>query len=313
MGIDSLIRSKLSEAIRQEALNLGFYTCGLSKAGHLEKDEQHVENWLLDEMHGEMAWMTKNREKRYDPTKLVPGAKSVISVLHNYKPDERLAADDNYKISSYAYGKDYHVVIKDKLYLLLKFIEEKSGERKARVFVDSAPMLDRAWAHKAGLGFIGKNTMLINRKGGSYFFIGHIVLDLELEYEDKEAEKSFCGSCTLCLKACPTSALVPFKLDSRKCISYLTIEHKSEIPGNFKNEFNDWIFGCDICQDVCPWNRDVVAHNEPAYTASPELRNMRKIDWQKLDKEKFNSLFETSPLQRAGFKGLTRNIKYLSE
>ncbi len=213
----------------------------------------------------------------------------------------------------YAYGTDYHPVVKDKLYQLLHVIEEHTGKRKARVFVDSAPMLDRAWAHKSGLGFIGKNTLLINRKGGSYFFIGHIVIDLQFEEFKNIAEKNFCGSCTLCINACPTNALEPFKLDARKCISYLTIENKGDIHTSFKNEFNDWIFGCDICQEVCPWNREPEIHKEPQFKLTDELLKMKKDDWHLLNEKKFNSLFEKSAVQRTGFKGLKRNIRYLEE
>ena len=188
-----------------------------------------------------------------------------------------------------------------------------AGKRNARVFVDSAPVLDRAWAHKSGLGFIGKNTLLINRKGGSYFFIGHIILDLELDSSENESEKNFCGSCTLCINACPTDALEPFKLDARKCISYLTIEHRSEIPTAFKGKFNDWIFGCDICQDVCPWNRETEPHQEPLFALSDELRSLNKKDWDDLDKDQFKALFLQSAVQRTGFEGLKRNLNYLKD
>jgi epoxyqueuosine reductase len=313
MLISALQRTQLTKLIKTEASNLGFFACGISKAEHLLDEEIRVEQWLAENMHGEMSWMERNKEKRYDPTKLVEGAKSVISVLYNYTPDVRLPENDNFHISAYAYGDDYHKILKDKLHKLLLFIEANSGKRDARVFVDSAPVLDRAWAHRAGLGFIGKNTLLINRKGGSYFFIGQIILDLELDAENRPAEKNFCGSCTLCLQACPTNALEPFKLDARKCISYLTIEHKSEIPVKFKGQFNDWIFGCDICQDVCPWNRDVKPNQEPAFHPSEELLAMKKQHWQLLDQEKFNSLFSKSAVKRAGFSGLHRNIKYLTK
>ena len=286
--------------------------CGISKATHLEEDEKRVDKWLDKKMQGEMSWMERNKKKRYDPTKLVGGAKSVITVLYNYTPKEKLPEKDNFKISSYAYGKDYHKVLKDKLHTLLLLIVQKTGKRNARVFVDSAPVLDRAWARQSGLGFIGKNTMLINRKGGSNFFIGHIILDLELEYEEDAVEKNFCGSCTLCIKACPTNALEPFKLDARKCISYLTIEHKSEIPETFKDKFEDWIFGCDICQDVCPWNRDVKPHSEPLFFPSEKLKAMRKAEWEQLDGGSFNSLFSESAVQRTGIDGLKRNIDYLT-
>lgn len=313
MLITALQRTQFTKLIKTEATCLGFFACGISKAEHLPNDENRVEEWLTRGDHGEMSWMNRNKEKRYDPTKLVVGAKSVITVLYNYTPKKRLPKKDNFQISSYAYGADYHKVLKDKLHELLLFIEVKSGKRQARVFVDSAPVLDRVWAHRGGLGFIGKNTMLINRKGGSYFFIGQIILDLDLDYENESAEKNFCGSCKLCIQACPTNALEPFNLDARKCISYLTIEHKSEIPEKFKGQFNDWIFGCDICQDVCPWNRDAKPNKETAFELSKDLLSMKKEDWQKLDQEKFNSLFSKSALKRAGFQGLQRNIKFITE
>ena len=313
MLVITLQRSKFSNLIKKEAARLGFFACGISKAGNMPENEKRVDEWLNEDLHGEMSWMERNKEKRYDTTKLVPGAKSVITVLYGYSPSEKLPVTNNYNISSYAYGKDYHKVLKDKLHELLEFIKKKTGKRVARVFVDSAPVLDRAWAHKSGLGFIGKNTMLINRKEGSYFYIGHIILDLELDYENEPAEKNFCGSCTLCIKACPTDALQPFKLDARKCISYLTIEHKSEIPINLKSKFENWIFGCDICQDVCPWNRDAKPHNEPLFLAPEKLKIMTKDDWHRLNEEQFDSLFNESAVQRSGYQGLKKNIDYLKD
>ncbi len=292
---------------------MGFYACGISKARHLKDDEKQVESWLRKGMNGEMKYMERNREKRFDPSLLVDGAKSVITVLYNYKPKEKLPEKDNFKISTYAYGKDYHEVIKNKLRQLLTMIEEKSGKRKVRVFVDSAPVLDRAWAYQSGLGFIGKNTCLINRKGGSYFFIGHIIIDLELEYEENNPEKNFCGSCTLCIKACPTGALEPFTLDAGKCISYLTIENRGVISDEFKGKFNDWLFGCDICQQVCPWNRDAAPHNEPLFEPSEGLKSLRKKDWIAMNKKRFNNIFKDTAVMRAGFEGLKRNIQFLEE
>lgn len=292
---------------------MGFYACGISKARHLKDDEKQVESWLRKGMNGEMKYMERNREKRFDPSLLVDGAKSVITVLYNYKPKEKLPKKDNFKISTYAYGKDYHEVIKNKLRQLLTMIEEKSGKRKVRVFVDSAPVLDRAWAYQSGLGFIGKNTCLINRKGGSYFFIGHIIIDLELEYEEKKPEKNFCGSCTLCINACPTAALKPFELDAGKCISCLTIENRGVISDEFKGKFNDWLFGCDICQQVCPWNRDATPHNEPLFEPSEGLKSLRKKDWITMNKKRFNNIFKDTAVMRVGFEGLKRNIQFLEE
>lgn len=313
MIIPVLLQSKLSRLIKDEAKRLGFDGCGISKATHLSEDGKRVEDWLAKGLHGDMSWLERNKEKRYDPRKLVKNARSVITVLYNYTPREKLSEENNYKVSAYAYGEDYHKVIKDKLHLLLKFIEGESGKRQARIFVDSAPVLDRAWALQGGLGFIGKNTMLINRKRGSYFFIGHIILDLELEYESQQPEKNFCGSCTLCLKACPTNALEPFVLDANKCISYLTIEYQGEIPRSFHDKFDNWIFGCDICQDVCPWNRDSTPHDEPKFELSNQLKQMKKKDWQLIEENEFNKLFGKSALSRADFSGLKRNIKYIEE
>jgi epoxyqueuosine reductase len=304
---------ELTEWIKTEAKKAGFFTCGISKAEHLPEHKKRVEDWLEKGMQGEMGYLERNKEKRYDPRKLVEGAKYVITVLQNYAPEKTLPKEDNFQISKYAYGKDYHTVIKDKLHLLLNKIEDKTGKTSSRVFVDSAPVLDRAWAHKSGLGFFGKNTMLINRKGGSFFFIGHIITDLELEYEKTEPEKSFCGSCTLCLKACPTEALKPFELDARKCISYLTIEHRSDLPENLKDKFENWIFGCDICQDVCPWNRKINSHNEPLFSPLDALFNLKKKDWKLLKKTTFNALFKESAVTRAGFEGLKRNIEFLEK
>lgn len=313
MIISSLQRSKLSEQIINKSVDLGLFACGISRAEHLPEDEEKTESWLENGFHGEMGWMERNKEKRYDPTKLVPGAKSVITVLYSYTPKEKITKPGSYHISAYAYGSDYHKVLKDKLYQLLTFIDSKTEKCNARVFVDSAPVLDRAWANKSGLGFIGKNTMLINRKGGSNFFIGHIILDIELDYNGQEADKNFCGSCTLCIKACPTNAIEPFKLDARKCISYLTIEHRSEIPEKFKDQFEDWIFGCDICQDICPWNRDAKPNNEPLFEPIEELGQFDKQAWQNLNEQQFDEIFKDSAIQRTGFKGLIRNINYLKD
>jgi len=303
--------AQLSESIRSEAIQLGFYACGFSKAGHLAEAEQKMENWLAEGKHGEMGYLERNREKRYNPTLLVEGAKSVISILYSYYPEEKLEETDNFKISKYAYGKDYHYIIKDKLKLLLQKIEEKTGKRNARLFVDSAPVLDRVWAQKSGLGFIGKNTLLINKKGGSFFFIGHIILDHELVYEDS-SPANYCGTCNLCIDACPTGALEAFTVDARKCISYLTIEYRGDsLPDEQKGKFEDWIFGCDICQDVCPWNRFAKAHKEPMFGLQEDLKAMCRADWEKLKKPKFKQLFKASAVERTGYKGLKRNIDFL--
>ena len=307
------IRYSVSDFIKQEAKALGFFDCGISKVKFLEKDSERVESWLENGHHASMSYMERNREKRYNPKLLVEDAKSVITVLYNYYPETKLPETDNYKISKYAYGKDYHFIIKEKLKRLLEKIEEKTGERAARIFVDSAPVLDRAWATQSGLGFIGKNTLLINKKGGSFFFIGQIIIDLELEYPEQVDFTNYCGSCTACIDACPTQALKPFEVDARKCISYLTIENRDEIPAEFKGKLNDWIFGCDICQDVCPWNiRFASPHNEPQFDPSPQLFVMRKPDWENLDKPAFKKLFKHTPVERTGYKGLIRNIEFVS-
>jgi len=312
MDSEIIVNQSLSEFIRTEALNLGFFDCGFSKARHLPNDERRMEMWLEDGKNADMAYLERNREKRYNPNLLVEESKTVITVLFNYYPSEKLEEKDNFKISKYAYGKDYHYIIKDKLKLLLLKIEEKTGKRKARVFTDSAPVLDRAWARESGLGYIGKNTILINKKGGSYFFIGHIILDLEIEFEAKSVANS-CGTCTKCIQACPTDALEPFKLDANKCISYLTIENRGDIPEEFSGKFENYIFGCDICMDVCPWNRFTIANSEPLFQPSEELLKMRLADWENLDKQKFKKLFRGSAVERAGFKGLKRNINFVSK
>ncbi len=305
-------KSLLTGFIKAEALKNNFSACGISPVQSLPEDEERMETWLAKGMHGSMQYLERNKEKRYNPAKLVEGAQSVITVLYNYYPDKKLPENNNYKLSKYAYGKDYHFVVKEKLRALLTSIEKKTGKRKARVFVDSAPVLDRAWARHSGLGFIGKNTLLINKKLGSFLFIGHIMIDLELDY-DSEETGNFCGTCTRCIDACPTDALTPFRLDARKCISYLTIENREAIPPEFEGKMRNWIFGCDICQDVCPWNRFSIPHNEPLFEPSGPLLKMKKQDWENLDKVKFTSLFEESAVQRTGVKGLKRNIEFVAE
>ena len=314
MPVQSLIKDQLSQFIKDEAIKLGFADCGISKAEHLPENETYMEEWLKNGNNGEMGYLEKNKEKRYNPTLLVEGAKSVISVLLNYYPESVITDDDNnYKISKYAYGIDYHYLIKEKLKILNDLIIEKSGTHNSRLFVDSAPVLDRAWAHKSGLGFIGKNTMLINKKMGSFFFIGHIITDLELAYHNNTPLKNFCGSCTRCIDACPTKAIKNNYIDARKCISYLTIEYHGELENQNKEEFKNWIFGCDICQDVCPWNRFSKPHNEPLFKPSESLLKMRKNDWESMDKIKFNLLFKGAAVKRTRYKGLKRNIDFLSK
>ncbi|NOY51610.1 MAG: tRNA epoxyqueuosine(34) reductase QueG [Chlorobi bacterium] len=309
---DFLSKKLLSDLIKSEALKAGFLDCGISRARHLPKDEKRMEIWLAEGKNAGMSYLEKNKMKRYNPSLLVDGAKSVISVLYNYFPSVLMQTEDSYKIAKYAYGNDYHYVMKNKLASLLNIIESRTGKINSRIFVDSAPVLDRAWARESGLGYIGKNTALINKKAGSYFFIGHLIIDYELDYKNKPVANS-CGTCTKCVQACPTDALEPFKLDANKCISYLTIENRGEIPAGFKGKFENYIFGCDICMDICPWNRFAKPNTETAFEPKQELLEMRKQDWINLDKPKFNSLFKGTALERSGFKGLKRNIAFVAD
>ena len=301
--------SKYTQLIKTEAKRLGFMSCGISKAGFLEKEAPRLENWLSENMHGEMRYMENHFDKRLDPTKLVEGSKSVISLLLSYFPNET-QSEDSYKISKYAYGTDYHFVIKEKLKQLLQFMQNEIGEIDGRAFVDSAPVLDKAWAAKSGLGWIGKNSNLLTKQAGSFYFIAELIVDLELEYDSPVTDH--CGSCTACIDACPTQAIVdPYKVDGSKCISYFTIELKEALPTSVKGHFDDWMFGCDICQDVCPWNKFSIAHNEPLFNPQPELLEMEKKDWEELTKETFDRIFKKSAVKRTKFEGLNRNIKFL--
>jgi len=303
-------KKEISSQIRRKAIELGFYKCGIAEAGLLSEDSNHLKNWLSEKKHAGMKYMENYFEKRTDPTKLFEGAKSVIVVLMNYFPSKTIE-EEQYKISKYAYGVDYHFVMKDKLKELITYINSYYPETNARAFVDSAPVLERAWAQRAGLGWIGKNTNLINKEQGSFFFIGEIITDLELEYKN-ELIPNHCGGCTRCIEACPTDALDKNGLDANKCISYWTIENKGDsVPEKFKGKFEDWIFGCDICQDVCPWNRLSEANNEIGFNLSNEVRIMTKPDWEFLTKEKFNRLFKKSPLKRSKYDGLKRNIYFI--
>ena len=295
--------------IKTKAKTLGFMSCGISKAGFLEEEAPKLENWLNKNMNGEMSYMERNFDMRLDPTKIVEGAKSVISLTYNYYT-EKTSKDSNFKISKYAYGSDYHYVIKNKLKDLFEYIKEKTGDINGRVFVDSAPILERAWAEKSGLGWIGKNTNLISKKNGSFFFLCEIILDLELEYDHIETDH--CGSCTACIDACPTNAIVePYVVDGSKCISYYTIELKNNIPDYAKNTYDEWIFGCDICQDVCPWNRFSKPHQEPLFNPNDEFLSISKNDWIEMTKETFNKVFKNSAIKRAGFDGIKRNIEFI--
>tara|TARA_R100000935_G_scaffold31604_1_gene52112 strand:- start:100 stop:1026 length:927 start_codon:yes stop_codon:yes gene_type:complete len=305
------IKLKYSELIKAEAKRLGFMSCGISKAEFLETEAPRLDNWLKQNMHGEMSYMENHFDKRLDPTKLVDGSKSVISLLLNYYPSQ-FQKDNSYKISKYAYGTDYHFVIKDKLKKLLQFIQQEIGEVEGRAFVDSAPVLDKAWAAKSGLGWIGKNSNLLTKQVGSFYFIAELIVDLELDYDTPVTDH--CGSCTACIDACPTQAIVePYKVDGSKCISYFTIELKNELPSSYKGQFDDWMFGCDVCQDVCPWNKFSKAHNEPLFDPNPQLLNNTRKEWEELTKETFNEIFKKSAVKRTKFEGLKRNIDFLKD
>ena len=326
---------ELSKWIIEEAEQLGFDACGIANATALQEESTHVEQWLEGGHEGEMGYLTRNKEKRYDPRLLVEGTKSIVTVLYNYYPKQQIGDNDRYKIAKYAYGADYHDVLKHKLRQLLDRIEEQTGKLEGtRIFVDSAPVLDRAWAVRCGLGFIGKNTMLIHplsltasrsqdqtgliagrnqrQCGGSFFFIGHLFLPLELA-ETGSPLTNRCGRCTKCLDACPTGALeAPFQMDARKCISYLTIESKGNFDGLDPKTFKGWMYGCDICQDICPYNRFSLPNTEPEFQPSQRLLDMREKDWKSLSKADFDILFKHSAVQRAGYEGLKRNIEFIS-
>jgi epoxyqueuosine reductase len=304
-------KQKNTNLIKTEAKRLGFLSCGISKAQFLEEEAPRLEKWLNNNMHGQMQYMENHFDKRLDPTKLVYDSKSVISLLLNYYPNQEQTAN-SYKLSKYAYGTDYHFVIKDKLKSLLNFINEEIGEVHGRAFVDSAPVLDKAWAAKSGLGWIGKNSNLLTQQVGSFYFIAELIVDLELDYDLPTTDH--CGTCTACIDACPTQAIVePYVVDGSKCISYLTIELKNNIPSEFKGKMDDWMFGCDVCQDVCPWNRFSKSHNEPLFNPHPELLSMTKSDWEDITEDVFKKVFKNSAVKRTKFSGLKRNINFLKE
>ena len=302
-------KNKNAQLIKTEAKRLGFLSCGFSKAEFLEEEAPRLEQWLNKNMHGEMQYMENHFDKRLDPRLLVDGAKSVISLLLNYYPHET-QSENSYKVSKYAYGQDYHHVIKSKLRQLQEFISEEIGEVNGRAFVDSAPVLDKAWAAKSGLGWMGKHSNLLTQQIGSFYFIAELIVDLELKYDSPVTDH--CGSCTACIDACPTEAIVePYVVDGSKCISYFTIELKNEIPTSVKEKFDDWIFGCDVCQDVCPWNRFSKAHREPLFNPHPELLAMTKKDWEEITEDVFKKIFKKSAVKRTKYSGLERNIKFL--
>jgi epoxyqueuosine reductase len=299
-----------SSMIRAEALRLGFDKCGISPAAYLPEDAGRLESWLRNQYHGQMAYMENHADKRVDPAKLVEGAHSVISVLLNYFPAEGQKDPAAPVISKYAYGRDYHDVIRNRLQELLQYIQVNIAPATGRAFVDSAPVLDRAWAARAGLGWIGKNTNLITPESGSFFFIGSLIVDIPLPYD--QPIQDFCGDCNRCIRACPTTAIIaPRLIDARKCISYLTIENKGEIDAGFCDQLNNRVFGCDICQDVCPWNRKAKPHAVEEFQPLPGLLEMTRQDWYDLDEPQFNALFRKSAVKRAKFEGLKRNLKLM--
>ena len=305
--------TKYSHMIKEEALRLGFQQCGIAKAGFLEEEAPRLSQWLRNHHHGQMAYMENHFDKRLDPTLLVDDAKSVISLSLNYFPSQIQQDPEAPKLSKYAYGTDYHQVIKAKLAELLHFIQEHIGEVSGRAFVDSAPVLDKAWAKKAGLGWIGKHSNLISKQSGSFFFLAELIIDLDLAY-DHPFTADHCGNCTRCLDACPTDAIIaPYTVDASKCISYLTIELKDEIPASFTGKMENWMFGCDICQDVCPWNRFSVPHNEIAFAPASDLLQMKKEDWLDITEDVFKTIFKNSAVKRTKFKGLTRNLDFIKK
>jgi epoxyqueuosine reductase len=296
-----------SQLIREKAIELGFTACGFAPVRSMEEHRKHLQSWLDSGYHGTMDYMANHFEKRLDPAKLVEGAKSVISVLLNYYPASKQRESGSPVISKYAYGKDYHYVIKKKLNNLLKYIQQNIGEINGRGFVDSAPVMERSWAKLSGLGWIGKNSNLITKHFGSYVFIGELIVDIELNYDTEI--KNYCGACSLCIDACPTGAIVkPYVINANKCISYLTIELKDEILKEIKGKLNNWIFGCDICKDVCPWNQNLVPHTEPELNPNPNLLNMTQKDWYEITEEFFEKIFKNSAIKRTKFKKFKENI-----
>jgi epoxyqueuosine reductase len=302
---------KIKQLILQKSNELGFFYCGFSKAEFLEEEAPRLEKWLNLNHHGKMGYMANHFDKRLDPRLLVDNAKTVVSLLLNYFPEERQNGESP-KISKYAYGEDYHNVIKDKLKDLLTCLKEEVGDISGRVFVDSAPVMDKVWAKKAGLGWIGKNSNLIHPKEGSFFFIAELIIDLEIEPDGPM--KDYCGTCTRCIDACPTNAIVqPYVVDGSKCISYLTIELKDELlPKEFSGKMDNWMFGCDVCQDVCPWNRFSKITQEPRFQPNPMLLELKSNEWQELNEEVFDQLFKLSAVKRTKITGLKRNIKFLT-
>lgn len=303
---------KYAEIIKAKAKKFGFQSCGISKAGFLEEDAKPLENWLKENRHGEMSYMENHFDKRLNPTILVEGSKSVISLSYNYFPEEKIPQFENYKISKYAYGQDYHELIKEILQEMVSELKDEIGDFHCRIFTDSAPILERSWARKSGIGWVGKNANLITKQKGSFYFLAEIICDLDLLQDF--ATTDHCGTCTKCIEACPTDAIISDKIiDGSKCISYATIELKNEIPETFKNKMEDWIFGCDICQDVCPWNRFSSPSSQEKLKPNSFLKNYEKRDWEELTQDLFSEIFRKSPVKRTKFSGLKRNIDFLRE
>ena len=306
-----MTKDKYSDLLRSEAHRLGFEFVGISKAEHMDEEARRLEQWLNKDYHGKMGYMANHFDKRVDPTKLVEGAKSVVSLMYNYYTEEKQKDQTAPKISKYAYGKDYHLVIKEKLRSLLAYLNNTIGEVNGRCFVDSAPVLERDWAKRSGIGWIGKNTLLIHPKRGSYFFLSELIIDLELSTDNPI--KDYCGTCTKCIDACPTKAISDegYIMDGSKCISYLTIELKEAIPEAFKDQMENWVFGCDICQEVCPWNRFSKNHQEASFNPHPDLLEMDKREWMEITEEVFRKVFQKSAVKRTKYAGLKRNLDFL--
>lgn len=305
-------KERHTRLIKEQARALGFDFCGIARAAFLEEEAPRLEAWLRQGQHGAMRYMENHFDKRLDPTKLVEGAQSVITLLYNYCPEQDLAKNGSYKIAKYAYGEDYHFVIKRKLRELLEYMQDTIGDVHGRAFVDSAPVMERAWAERSGTGWIGKNSLLLNKQRGSFFFLAELIVDVELAYDGPVPD--YCGSCTRCLDACPTEAITePYVVDGSRCISYFTIELREAIPESMQGKFADWIFGCDICQDVCPWNRHAQPHQEPAFTPHPDLEGMTRKDWQEITDEVFRKVFRKSAVKRTKLSGLRRNIEFVAK
>lgn len=297
--------------VKATARRLGFSFCGISRAEFLDEEAPKLEEWLNRGYQGKMGYLENFFDKRLDPALLVPGAKSVVSLLYNYFPKQELGGS-TYKIARYAYGEDYHTVVREKLNTFMDELRSAIGDVNGRAFVDSAPVMERAWAKRSGLGWIGKNSLLLNREAGSYFFLAELIIDLELNYDGPI--KDYCGTCTACMDACPTDAIPePYVVDGSKCISYFTIELKEEIPSDVHGKFDNWIFGCDICQEVCPWNRFAKPHEEPRFDPPKELRSMTTNDWREITEERFRYVFRNSPLKRTKYQGIKRNLRFVDD